>query len=86
MENYNELREKIANGRVKNPENEKIKIQQYKILISMVRAINDIMKDKEVSEIKEEVKNLKEAINSTPIVVKDNHSNKLDELAIKIGV
>ena len=76
-----ELKQKLENSRVKNVENEKIKIQWYKILVQVSRAMNDIIKDKEDAEIKKELKDLREAISSAPVVVKSHESDKLDNLA-----
>lgn len=53
------LHKKAVNGRVKNPDNDKIRIQWFRVLAYTCQIFNQIKKDVELDELKEEVETLR---------------------------
>lgn len=56
------LHHKAINGRVTNPENEKVRIQWFKALAYTCSVYNQIQKDVELDELKDEIKKLQKQI------------------------
>ena len=84
---YNKLRYKIENQRIKSPENEKIRNIQYKILISMARTMNDLLRDQQLDEIKNELELFKQLLNnpnSVPMAINNANDSKVKLLVSKI--
>ena len=53
------LNKKIQSGRIANPENEKIKINQHRALIYGCNTYNSILKDNQLDDLAKELKNIK---------------------------
>jgi hypothetical protein len=47
----NQLHEKAINGRIKNPENEKVRIQYFKVLAYTCNVYSQIKKDTDLEEL-----------------------------------
>ncbi len=78
---YNTLKNKLINGRIKDNEKEKIRIQQYKVLNQIAKTMNDILKQKELAEMQEEIKEIKEAIQKPlPDYLIEREQKELDEM------
>ncbi|BBL62641.1 plasmid mobilization relaxosome protein MobC [Methanobrevibacter arboriphilus] len=78
---YNTLKNKLINGRIKDNEKEKIRIQQYKVLNQIAKTMNDILKQKELDEMQEEIKEIKEAIQKPlPNYLIEREQKELDEM------
>lgn len=56
------LHHKAITGRVTNPENEKVRIQWFKALAYTCSVYNQIQKDVELDELKDEIKKLQKQI------------------------
>jgi hypothetical protein len=59
QDQINYLSERIKNGKIKNVQNEELKIKWIKFLAYICKIHASIRKDKEVIEIREDIKNLK---------------------------
>lgn len=57
-----EIHKKAMTGRITKPENEKVRIQWFKALAYSCSIYNQIQKDVEMDELKEEVETLKKQI------------------------
>lgn len=53
------LNKKIKSGRINNPENEKIRVNQHRALIYGCNTYNSILKDNQLDELAKELKNIK---------------------------
>lgn len=53
------LHNKAVKGRVKNPDSDKIRIQWFRVLAYTCQIYNQIKKDVELDELKEEIETLK---------------------------
>jgi len=85
-ENYNFIKRKITEGRIKNIAAEKVRVQYIKALIQITNSMNLILKDKELDLIKKELELLKELLNETnsvPIAINSN-DEKIQLLVNKI--
>lgn len=63
------LHTKAISGRIKNPENEKVKIQYFRVLAYTCSIYNQINRDIEMDQLKEEIETLKtqiEALGNMP--------------------
>jgi len=58
------LHTKATSGRVKNPNNEKVRIQWFRVLAYTCSIYNQIKRDVEMDELKEEIETLKNQIKS----------------------
>ena len=60
---------KVTKGKIFNQENEKIRINQWKSLVHTCHIYNQILKDKQIDEVKKELKEIKNAMiyNEDPI-------------------
>lgn len=56
------IHKKAMNGRVTKPENEKVRIQWFKALAYTCSIYNQIQRDVEMDELKEEIETLKKQI------------------------
>jgi hypothetical protein len=56
-----EARYKIENGRVRSPENEKVRIKQWKALGYLINVRRQVANDRDLEELAEEVDRLKGA-------------------------
>jgi hypothetical protein len=56
------LDEKLENGRIVNPDNEKIRIQYYKALIYSMDIFNKILKDKQIDNLQDELESIRLAL------------------------
>jgi len=56
------LDNKLENGRIVNPDNEKIRIQYYKALIYSMDIFNKILKDKQIDNLQEELESIRIAL------------------------
>ena len=59
QDQINYLSDRIKNGKIKNVQNEELKIKWIKVLAYICKIHASISKDKELMEIREEIKNLK---------------------------
>ena len=62
QDQINYLSDRIRNGKIKNVQNEEIKIKWIKALAYICKIHASIRKDEEVQEIREEIKNLKKVL------------------------
>ena len=53
---------KVTKGKVFNPENEKIRINQWKSLVHTCHIYNQILKDKQIDDVSKELKEIKNAM------------------------
>lgn len=58
----NILHTKATTGRIKNPENEKVRIQYFRVLAYTCSIYNQIKRDVEIEQLKEEIETLKDQI------------------------
>ncbi len=56
------LSSRIKNGKIKNVQNEELKIKWIRVLAYICKIHASIRKDKELQEIREDIKNLKKYI------------------------
>ena len=56
-----ELTDRIENGRIRDTETEKVRIQQYRALAYLIRTKQSIVEDKTLDELAEEIDELKAA-------------------------
>ena len=56
------LSSKAFNGRVKNPQNDRVKVGYYKALIYAISTYNAILKDTEIDELQKEIRELREML------------------------
>jgi len=56
-----EIVEKVENGRIRNPEHEKVRIKYYRTLGYLVRTKRQVLEDKTLEELEAEVQALKQA-------------------------
>ena len=54
-----ELTDRIENGRIRDVETEKVRIQQYRALAYLIRTKQSIVEDKTLDELAEEIDELK---------------------------
>ncbi len=59
QDQINYLSDRIKNGKIKNVQNEELKIKWIKVLAYICKIHASISKDKELQEVREEIKNLK---------------------------
>lgn len=57
-----QIMNKKVNGRIKNPENEKIKINQMKAVVYACKVYSDILKEQQIDEFKRELEIIKNAV------------------------
>ena len=77
----------IGNGRIANPDNEKIRINYLKGIVNGCNVASRILKDKNLSELEEEIRMLKKGLlhdEDRPPVVSDEAINEIDKLTDKI--
>ena len=77
----------IGNGRIANPDNEKIRINYHKGIVNGCNVASRILKDKNLSELEEEIRMLKKGLlhdEDRPPVVSDEAINEIDKLTDKI--
>lgn len=56
------LHEKVVKGRITKPENDKIRIQWIKAFVYTCNVYNQVKRDVEVDELKQELKTIKEQL------------------------
>ncbi len=56
------MNNKVYNGRIRDKENEKIKIQQLKLIINACNVGNRVLKDRQLDEYEEDMKALKNGL------------------------
>ena len=56
-----EIADKIESGRIRNPENEKVRIQYYRALGYLVRTKTKVLEDKTLEDLEAEIEALKAA-------------------------
>lgn len=54
------LVEKIENGRIRDPENEKVRLKQYRTLGYLIRTKRKVLEDKTLEELEAEVEELQQ--------------------------
>ncbi|MFC6823491.1 hypothetical protein ACFQEV_00505 [Halopelagius fulvigenes] len=54
------LRDDIENGRIRDVDREKVRIQQYRALAYLIRTKQKVLQDKTLQELAEEIEELKE--------------------------
>ena len=77
----------IGNGRIANPDNEKIRVTYLKGIINGCNVAARILKDKNLSDLEEEIKMLKRGLlhdDSKPPAVSDEAIEEIDRLTEKI--
>lgn len=77
----------IGNGRIANPDNEKIRVTYLKGIINGCNVAARILKDKNLSDLEEEIKILKRGLltgDNAPPVVSDDAIKEIDKLTEKI--
>ncbi len=77
----------IGNGRIANPDNEKIRVNYLKGIINGCNVASRILKDKQLSDLEEEIKMLKKGLlrdEDKPPVVSDEAINEIDKLTERI--
>ena len=57
------MNNKVYNGRIRDKENEKIKIQQLKLIINACNVGNRILKDRQLDEYEKDLEALKQGFN-----------------------
>lgn len=56
-----EIVEKVENGRIRDPEHEKVRIQYYRALGYLVRTKRQVLENKTLEDLEAEIQELKEA-------------------------
>lgn len=56
----NQLTDRIENGRIRDVETEKVRIKQYRALAYLIRTKQDVLEDKTLDELADEIAALKE--------------------------
>jgi len=56
-----EIVEKVENGRIRDPENEKVRIKYYRALGYLVRTKRQVLEDKTLEDLEAEIQELKRA-------------------------
>ena len=77
----------IGNGRIANPDNEKIRINYLKGIVNGCNVAARILKDKNLSELEEEIRMLKKGLlheDDKPPVVSNEAIEEIDKLTEKI--
>lgn len=77
----------IGNGRIANPDNEKIRVTYLKGIINGCNVASRILKDKQLSDLEEEIKMLKRGLlhdDEKPPAVSDEAIEEIDNLTEKI--
>ena len=77
----------IGNGRIANPDNEKIRVTYLKGIINGCNVAARILKDKNLSDLEEEIRMLKKGLltdDNAPPVVSDEAIAEIDKLTDKI--
>lgn len=64
-----EIRETIENDNLDDPEREQIRIRQYRTLGYLIRTKRQVLKDKTLEELAEEVAELKEQRDADPVSI-----------------
>lgn len=66
---------KVTKGKIFNQENEKIRINQWKSLVHTCHIYNQILKDKQIDEVRKELKEIKNAMVYNENVIEDESIN-----------
>ena len=66
---------KVTKGKIFNQENEKIRINQWKSLVHTCHIYNQILKDKQIDEVKKELKEIKNAMVYNDNIIEDEKIN-----------
>ena len=77
----------IGNGRIANPDNEKIRVTYLKGIINGCNVAARILKDKQLSDLEDEIKMLKRGLlqeEDKPPVISDDAIEEIDNLTDKI--
>lgn len=77
----------IGNGRIANPDNEKIRVTYLKGIINGCNVAARILKDKNLSDLEEEIRILKKGLlhdEDKPPVVSDEAINEIEALTERI--
>ena len=93
IQTINYMGNKAYNGRIRNEEHEKLKIQQLKLIINACNVGNRILKDRQLDEYEKDLEALKQGFNInvdsedvielSPDVLKE--IEELDERLAKLG-
>lgn len=75
------LQHKAIRGKVKNPRNEKVKIDYYRALIYAINTGNTVLKDKQLDELEKDLELLKNGLINIPDEDEDISEEKLIEIA-----
>jgi len=67
---------KVTKGKIFNQENEKIRINQWKSLVHTCHIYNQILKDKQIDEVKKELAEIKNAMVYTDNPIDDENLNE----------
>lgn len=82
-ENIQMMNEKLQNGRIKNPENEKIKITQMKAVVYACKVYSEIYKQKQLDEFKRELEIIRYEVKNSQDKENMTKDLKVVESAIK---
>ena len=66
---------KVTKGKIFNQENEKIRINQWKSLVHTCHIYNQILKDKQIDEVRKELKEIKNAMIYNENAIEDESIN-----------
>ena len=66
---------KVTKGKIFNQENEKIRINQWKSLVHTCHVYTQILKDKQIDEVKKELKEIKNAMIYNDNIIEDESIN-----------
>lgn len=55
-----EIREKIEDGRIRSPEHDRVRVQYYKALSTLIRTRCKVLETKELEEMREKIERIEE--------------------------
>lgn len=61
------LEDKIENGRIRDPDREKIRLKQYRTLGYLIRTKRKVLEDKTLEELEAEIQDLKDSTDTAPL-------------------
>ena len=75
----NKLHHKATKGKIKNPKNEKIKIEYFRALVYAISTANSVLEKKQLDKLERDLEMLKEGI----VFQNEEKSSELDEDKLK---
>lgn len=73
----NYLHNKAVNGKIRNPKNEKVKIDYFRALIYAVNTANSVYKDKQLDKMESDLEKLKKGL----LISADKNNGSADEIS-----